>query len=253
MLTELLSGLLSGGSYGRVRGMDAGNTAFLSDLTLTGEELTAYLSENMIDPDLLVFHDTADGKRLSLPEDQWALVQDIELNLFFDDGSGYIDMGLDGLYTLTEDGFIADTDGTWLAIDGQPVPYYQLSGDADSRTGYVPALLNGDRVQLLISFDPEGYGYLVGARADYVNGETETIAKSLSGLPIGAQLQLLCDYYTYEGQYLETQYLGDPITVTADTLKVTDVYIDASNARLTYRLTDIYNQEYWTEAYKISD
>ncbi len=253
MLTELLSGLLSGGSYGRVRGMGADNTAFLSDFNLTGEELTAYLSENMIDPDLLVFRDTADGKRLSLPEDQWALVQDIELNLFFDDGSGYIDMGLDGLYTLTEDGFIADTEGTWLAIDGQPVPYYQLSGDADSRTGYVPALLNGDRVQLLISFDPEGYGYLVGARADYVNGETETIAKSLSGLPIGAQLQFLCDYYTYEGQYLETQYLGDPITVTADTLKVTDVYIDASNARLTYRLTDIYNQEYWTEAYKISD
>jgi hypothetical protein len=162
-------------------------------------------------------------------------------------------MGLDGLYTLTDNGFIADTDGTWLAIDGQPVPYYELSSDEDNRVGYVPALLNGDRVQLLISFDPEGYGYLVGARADYVNGETETIAKSLSGLPIGAQLQFLCDYYTYEGQYLETQYLGDPITVTADTLKVTDVYIDASNARLTYRLTDIYNQEYWTEAYKISD
>ena len=84
-----------------------------------------------------------------------------------------------------------------------------------------------------------------------MKGETDTIAKSLSGLPIGAKLQFLCDFYTYGGEYQETQYLGDPITVTADTLEVTDVYIDASRARLTYRLTDIYNQEYWTEAYRL--
>ena len=115
----------------------------------------------------------------------------------------------------------------------------------------MPALLNGDRVQLLISFDPNGVGYIVGARADYVNGETETVAKNLSGLPIGATIRFLCDYYTYEGQYLEARYLGDPITVTADTLQVTDVYIDRSRALLTYRLTDIYNQEYWTESYKL--
>ncbi len=117
----------------------------------------------------------------------------------------------------------------------------------------MPALLNGDRVQLLISFDPEGRGYIVGARADYVKGETETIAKSLSGLPIGAKLQFLCDYYAYDGTYYETRLLGDPITVTADTLAVTDVYIDSSNARLTYKLNDIYNQEYWTESYRLSN
>ena len=35
-----------------------------------------------------------------------------------------------------------------------------------------------------------------------------------------------------------TKNPGDKITVTADTLAVTDVYIDASRARLTYRLTD---------------
>ena len=252
MLSSLLGGLL-GGDFGRLRGMDSGNTAFLSDSALTGQELTAYLSENMIDPSRLVFSNTSEGKRLRLPADQWTLVQDIQLNLFFDDGSGYVDMGLDGLYTLTEDGFIADTEGTWLAIDGQPVPYYQLSGDEDCRTGYVPALLNGDRVQLLISFDPEGRGYIVGARADYVNGETDTVAKSLSGLPIGASLQFLCDYYTYAGEYQETRYLGDPVTVTADTLSVTDVYLDTASLRLTYRLSDIYDQVYWTEAYRIAE
>ena len=250
LLGTLLNDLL-GGDFGRLRGMDSSNTGFLAESALTGQELTAYLSENMIDPALLVFRDDAQAKRLTLPADQWALVQSIQLNLFYDDGAGYIDFGLDGLYTLTEDGFIADTDGTWLAVNGQAVPYYELNGEADSRAGYVPALLNGDRVQLLISFDPEGQGYIVGARADYVNGETDTVAKSLSGLPIGATLQFVCDYYTYAGEYQATKLLGDPITITADTLKVTDVYIDRSRARLTYRLTDIYNQEYWTEAYTL--
>ncbi len=247
LLSTLLSGLMSG-NFGRLKGMDSGNTAFLSGSALSGEALTAYLSENMIDPSLLTFSDSGNGPEIALPDSQWALVQDVALNMFYDNGSGYVDLGLDGLYTLTENGFIADTEGTWLAIDGQSVAYYQLSGDEDSRTGYVPALLNGDRVQLMISFDANGAGYIVGARADYVNGETDTVAKSLSGLPIGATLQFLCDFYSYEGEYQATYLLGDPITVTADTLRVSDMYIDKSKVRLTYRLTDIYQQEYWTEA-----
>ena len=250
LLSTLLSGLL-GGDYGRVSGMNAENTAFLADSALKGEALTDYLSENMINPDLLVFSDTADGKRLSLPGDQWDLVQDIKLNCFFDNGTGYLDLGLDGLYTLTDDGFIADTEGTWLALDGKPVPYYELTADGEYRSGYVPALLNGDRVQLLISFDPDGQGYVVGARMDYVNGETETVAKSVSGLPVGATLQLVCDYYSYEGAYQSTWKMYDPITVTKDNLKVTDVYIDKSKARMTYRLTDVYQQVYWTASYTI--
>ena len=205
----------------------------------------------MIDPKLLVFADTADGKKLTMPADQWALVKNIKLNCFYDNGTGYLDLGLDGLYVLDDDGFWADTDGTWLAIDGRPVPYYELTSDEDNRTGYVPALLNGDRVQLLISFDPEGRGYIVGARMDYVNGETDTVAKSISGLPIGATLQFVCDYYSYEGEYQATWLMYDPMTVTGETMEVTDVYIDKSKARLTYRLTDIYNQVYWTEAYRL--
>ena len=250
LLSSLLGGLLSG-DYGRVRGMDAANTGFLSDIALTGEELTAYLSDNMIDPSRLTFTDTAEGKLLTLPVDQWALVQSLQLNMFYDNGSGYVDMGLDGLYTLTDNGFYADTEGTWLAINGQPVPYYELDTGDGFRSGYVPALLNGERVQLIISFDANGYGYIVGARIDYVNGETDTLAKTMSGLPIGATLQFVCDFYSYEGQYQSVYYLGDPMTITADTLSVTDVYIDQSRARMTYRLTDIYNQEYWTESYRL--
>ena len=250
LIASILGSLMSG-DYGRFHDMNAGNTAFMAGGALPAQEMAAYLGENMIDPKLLVFSDDAYGKRLALPAEQWALVQSIEMNCFYDNGTGYLDLGLDGLYTLTGDGFYADTEGTWLAIDGKPVPYYQLSGDEDNRSGYVPALLNGDRVQLIISFDPEGRGYIVGARMDYLNGETDTVAKSVSGLPIGAELQFVCDYYSYEGEYRATWLMYEPMTVTGDTLEVTDVYVDRSRMRLTYRLTDIYNQAYWTEAYTL--
>ena len=247
ILGSLLGSLL-GGDYSGFSGM--GRAGFMSDRALDGDELVSYLSENLLNPDQLVFTDTVNGKALRLPSDQWALVQDIQLNMFYDDGSGYIDLGMDALYGSDENGnLVADTEGTWVAINGTPAPYYLLTVDGDTYTGYIPALLDGDRVQLLVSFDSEGQGYLVGARADYLNGETETVAKSISGLPVGSTIQLLCDRYSYDGTLDSTYYWGDPITVTEDLLRISDVYIDASRARRTYRLTDIYNQHYWTESY----
>ena len=38
---------------------------------------------------------------------------------------------------------------------------------------------------------------------------------------------------------------GDPLTVSGE-LEISDVYIDADAANLTYLFTDIYNQSYWT-------
>ena len=38
----------------------------------------------------------------------------------------------------------------------------------------------------------------------------------------------------------------EPITVDGG-LKVSDVTLPGGSVRLTYRLTDIYNQAYWTE------
>ena len=41
--------------------------------------------------------------------------------------------------------------------------------------------------------------------------------------------------------------IGDQMTVSGD-LAVSDVTLPAGSVRLTYRLTDIYNQAYWTES-----
>ena len=39
--------------------------------------------------------------------------------------------------------------------------------------------------------------------------------------------------------------LGEQLVVE-DALVISDVYVDAGAARLTYQFTDIYNREYWT-------
>ena len=115
-------------------------------------------------------------------------------------------------------------------------------------TGHVPALLNGERVNLILVFDNENpYGYIAGARTDYVEGETETVAKGMSQLQVGDTLDFLCDYYSYSGEYMDSYYLGEQMTVTED-MTISNVDVGEGAVRVTYRFTDIYNQQYWTPA-----
>ena len=55
----------------------------------------------------------------------------------------------------------------------------------------------------------------------------------------------MCDYYTYDGEYMDSYKLGEQITLTDD---VEIGYRDYGNNkdRIMYRLTDIYQQHYWT-------
>ena len=53
--------------------------------------------------------------------------------------------------------------------------------------------------------------------------------------------------YSYDGKYQDSYRMPKPVTVNGD-LTVSDVLLPEGKVRLTYRLTDIYNQAYWTEA-----
>ena len=79
----------------------------------------------------------------------------------------------------------------------------------------------------------------------YSEGETETIAKSDSALQEGDTLEFLCDYYGYDGTYQDSFLLGDPLTVPAEGLTVSDVPLEGE-VRATYRFTDLYQQSWWT-------
>lgn len=252
MISQVLSSLVSS-SISSVSGLSSSNTAFLSDRTIETEDMSEYIASNTISDSDLIWSADGNGefRKLSLTEEQWKLVHTADKNMFVDDGSGYIDLGLDNVYDFDEDGnLLADTSTTWLAIDGQIVPYYHLDTVDDGTnytiTGRIPAMLNGEKVNLIAVFDNENpNGYIAGAQFDYENGETEVIAKNLSQLQKGDKLDFVCDYYKYDGTYENSYYLGEQMTV-GDTLTISDVTTDASNVKITYMLTDIYNQNHWT-------
>ncbi|MCR5594953.1 MAG: peptidase C11 [Lachnospiraceae bacterium] len=254
MIGSLLGSFFSARSIPGSDELDRSNTGFYDDKTFTDEEAAEYISLNSFDASSLFWSEGADGDaRLSLSSDQWDMIHDIDLNMFIDDGTGYIDLGLDNVFSFDGDDMIADTSGAWLALNGQVMPYYHTdtteSGDDYAITGYAPVLLNGQRARLIIVFDNDNpNGYVAGAVTDYEHEETvptETVAKSSVGLNVGDTIQFLCDYYTYDFKYDDSYMFGNEITVTED-LTVSDVTIDDVKKIITYRLTDIYDRKYWT-------
>ena len=149
-------------------------------------------------------------------------------------------------------------------------------------TGRVPVLLNGDRAELVLVFDNDNpKGYVAGARRIYNKGETETVAKGLvpdlsgtigsytegdsikygkasgigdlSALKKGDRIDFVCDYYSYDGKYLDSYVFGNGITYT-DGLEISYVYLpDTSKANAVYRFTDIYDQNYWTPVMPVTE
>lgn len=243
---DLLGGILGGGSEswfdsGRVlRNKDnyTKNSLTLSDLELTEKSEGEYV--------------------LSMSKDKWDLVKNVQINLFVkdDEMDGYLDLGMDDQYEFDADGDLKiEFDNTWLTINKQPVAYYFLEHVEDGKNwataGRVPVMLNGERYDLLIVFDNEiaGHedGYVAGAQRVYDETESITVAKGFVQLNKGDRIDFLCDYYGADGTYEATYYIGDPIVYNG---KLTVGYMDIGGAAcdVSYCLTDIYGNEFWTEA-----
>ena len=245
MVAQLLGAFLQSSS-----GMD-----FLSGRAMPEEDMVSYFSEHSFDGSQLQWQDTASGSAIVLPEEQWELVQSLHANMFFDDGEGYIDLGCDNVYDFDEQGnLLAPSEMTWIAVNEQPVAYYHEStvddGEDYSITGRIPVLYNSERAELVVEFTDElPYGTVVGVRRVYTDGETTTVAKTMDTVKDGDIIDFVCDYYSYDGEYLDSYMLGEQLTVDGE-LAISDVYVDASAANLTYLFTDIYNQQYWSAPVK---
>ncbi len=254
MIGQLLGSFL-GGDISNIAGLAAGNMDFLSGRALGDAETAEYLAENSFDGTQLQWTDTSNGSAIVLPEEQWELVQTLHANMFFDDGDGYIDLGCDTVYDFDAQGnLLAPSEMTWLAINEQPVAYYHEStvddGENYSITGRIPVLYNSERAELVVEFTDEvPYGVVVGVRRVYKDGETNTVAKTMDTVRDGDVIDFVCDYYSYDGEYLDSYMLGEQLIVDGE-LNISDVYVDADTANLTYLFTDIYNQQYWTTPVK---
>ncbi len=251
MISQLLEGLLTGSSrsLGNV-GLEAEQADFLDAelISSSGD----YLAGHRFDPSALKWTEKGGQQVLALPEEQWDLIQDVELNVFVDDGTGYIDLGLDNVFEFNGDGdLIGDYDRTWLAVNGQIVAYYMLDSEGTAEdykiTGYIPALLNDRRVDLMVAFTDEvPDGEILGAALRYNEDEqTATVARGLLEIQDGDTIDFICDFYGYDRSFQDAYYLGERLTVDG-ALTLSNVTMDNADYLACFRLTDIYNNRYWT-------
>ncbi len=249
-VTDLVGSLI-GGDGGSLLGSLLGD-ASIFDRSIPAEELIEAV-ESVAIPASLEWIEKDGQYVLSLPETEWENVADIQLNVFLDDGNGYIDLGLDNVFDFTDDGdLIGEYDNKWIAINKQPVAYYfidyTVEDGAEVTRGRVPVLLNGDRAELLITFRDDS-AEVSGVRYIYADGETDTVAKTAE-LTEGDVIQPICDRYSYDGEYEDTYKLGDTIVYSGeDSLEVSDVTLDPDDGTpvAAYVLTDRFAFEHWTE------
>ena len=260
-----LLGLLGGGSSSSSSsssGLDFGS--LLSSLTggassfLTGRELSdaqagQYIADNLFDPANLNWKEDSKGNLyISMEKDQWELVTDIALSMYYDDSKGYIDLGIDNVYAFDANGnMLAPEEAEWFTVDGQWVAYYYENevwdGSNYQVNGYIPALLNKEQVKLRVVFDNDHpKGYIAGAELVYKDGETELQGKVLTGLQEGDVIDFIADYYTYNGQYDDTYMIGEQYVVSGEPV-ISKKAVDAGHADMMYRFTDIYSNYNWSE------
>ena len=208
------------------------------------------LAGDFLDPGRITATDKNGTPVLSLSEEEWALVQSVELNLFARDGDSYLDLGLDNVFEYDGDGdLLLDFDGTWLCLNGSPVAYYLVSDSQEPdgswiTVGRIPALLNGDPVNLQVVFSSENPdGSITGAYPLYQNGETVTAPKGLVPLRSGDSLEFLCDCYGPDNSYSCSATLGTGFTVTGE-LTLENLRLD-NELIPSFRITDLYGNSYW--------
>ena len=191
---------------------------------------------------------------LVLSEDKWEQVTAADLNVFVDDGTGFLDLGLDNVAEYNEEGDLFDAwDGTWLTLQGQPCALYPIDDEDEDGNGlyithkFIPALLNGERVNLIIEFNEEtGEDKVLGAQS---SSPTGTLGKGFKEMNGGDIITLVCDFYDYQGNFQAQYTLGDPIMVPEDcvlTIANKELTVSEDMRMLyTYRLTDLDQAHYW--------
>ena len=206
----------------------------------------------------LVLSEKGDGYVLSLSDAEWEIITDVYLQVFVDDGEGFIDLGMDNVTSFDSDGdLIVDFDYTWVTLDGHFVPFnaetMDLRADGSWYTyGYVEAMLNGGRrIELLVYWDEQNpEGYVAGYRSARMG--IGLPARNLLTLEPGDELTFLCDYYTYDGEYDGEYEFGKPLIVGDSQPVVAYEEIAEYTTQICCYLKDAYQREYWTETLELS-
>lgn len=190
---------------------------------------------------------------LELSEEDWEIVNDAAMQMFAVYDGFYVDMGLDDYCKFDDYGnLIVEYDQTWVALDGQVVPFFHESytsdGDSFFTCGSVPCVYNGIDAEIVLVWDTEHpSGYAAGVRPVYTDS---VAAKGLYDICDGDTFQVYYDIYDEDLNYVETMTLDDEIFTVQDSLEVG--YADAAeqlgDTFIYYVLEDIYNNTYYTDS-----
>ena len=190
---------------------------------------------------------------LELSEEDWEIVNDAAMQMFAVYDGFYVDMGLDDYCEFDDYGnLIVEYDQTWVALDGQVVPFFHESytsdGDSFFTCGSVPCVYNGIDAEIVLVWDTEHpSGYAAGVRPVYTDS---VAAKGLYDICDGDTFQVYYDIYDEDLNYVETMTLDDEIFTVQDSLEVG--YADAAeqlgDTCIYYVLEDIYNNTYYTDS-----
>ena len=249
LLTNLLGSFVGGGSGVSIDGLTSSNSSFLSLLDIG--KASSFVSANVLNASDFVFINDGGRRVVRLSDEKWELVSNIELNVFVDDDTGYIDMGLDSVFETDGNDLIAEYDGMWPSVNGQPVAFYHLTtvteGDSYTITGRIPVMIDGERADLIAVYEKGKGGKITSVSYEYASEETETVAKSIdiTELENGAKIDFVADYYSYSGEYKDSYLIGTQI-VFDGTLTLKDITL-TNKTSATYRITDIYGQHFWTD------
>lgn len=212
-------------------------------------EFSGYYENNDFDASELEVTEKGDYFSLHLSNEQWNNITDIESSVWYDDGEGYIDLGIDSYYETDDDGdLIVSFDGTWIALDGN-IAMYEVSERTDKyEKGKIPAYLNDKEVYLIVywDFDKEKVE-VIGAEPMNAYGNTTLYGRGYTKIKPGDKIELLVDYYDYYGDYDDSYILGDAFYVKNGGLEVTYEEIGDGECLVYYILSDIYNNVYYTE------
>ena len=268
---DMLGGLLGGDLGGFSSDYSSSDFSFFrSNIDLN--KVSDYLEGHQFDEKALEWKTNKAGQPIiQLTEEQWNLVSSIELNMFYDDGEGLIDLGSDNVFDFDEEGnLVGVNDHTWLTIDGHYLSYYYdsmtVDGDKYVITGHCPILYNDQEADLILTFDEENpYGYISGVRL-ISDADSSTVGKLmnsvLTGEPVdleageepvivpsvkeGDKIEFLADFYDYKGNFLDQYVLGEPWIVGSEEPYIANMDVGEGAALAMYKITDIYGKEYWT-------
>ncbi len=213
-------------------------------------EIAKYLSKNHFDGDL----NWKDGK-ITLSKEQWDLIDTLRLNVFIDDGTGYIELGKDAIYTIDNGSLLEPYEKTWIAAsvdeeNWQLVPYYHLyqteyDDDEITYMGRIPVIYNGDYANLITLLSDEEFT-VIGVLMDY-REEVDVVAKTLIELREGDEIEFVCDFYDYDGNFSDSHIFGDKVVIVDD-LYLGDVKLDDYKTLSSFEFKDIYQQAYYSQA-----